>query len=458
MDRSANGGSGPPSGGGPLTRLAEGALPATGWRQTFSSLSGNRDFLYLFSGNVAFFFGMNTMIILRGWLVIDEWDDAALLGYLMATVALPMLILAPIGGVIADRIDKRGLIFGAQVFLVLINTVVAVLIIMGAIEYWHLLVVSPLSSAAFALNMPARQALVAMLVPREKLMNAIALSTAAMNASRIIAPPLAGLLIVVIDIGPAYLLSTLCYAIAAGCTLLLPKMPPEREKEVTFVEDFKEGVSYMRHAPLLLGLLIFATVPMLFAMPYQTLLPVFAERVWHVDEIGYGLLQGVAGVGGFIGALMVANLDGYRRKGRLLLLGSLAMGGCLALFALSPWFGPALLFMAGVGLTSMIVMTVNNTAIQLITPDDVRGRVMSVMMLTFGLMPLGAVPAGVLAEAWGAPIVVAAGGLLFSASVLLMFAVLPSFRSLDEELEEGRERESRRQAAAARPAAAVGSR
>jgi predicted MFS family arabinose efflux permease len=437
--------------------MAEGAVPVTGWRQTFASLSGNRDFLYLFTGNIAFFFGMNTMIILRGWLVIEEWDDAALLGYLMATVALPMLVLAPVGGVIADRIDKRGLIFGAQAFLVLINTVVSVLIITGAIEYWHLLVVSPLSSAAFALNMPARQALVAMLVPRDKLMNAIALSTAAMNASRIIAPPLAGLLIVFIDIGPAYLASTLCFAAAAVSTLMLPKMPPERETEVTFVEDFKEGFSYIRHAPLLLGLLVFATVPMLFAMPYQTLLPVFAERVWDVDEIGYGLLQGIAGVGGFIGALMVANLDNYRRKGRLLLLGSLAMGACLVFFALSPWFGPALFFMAGVGFTSMIVMTVNNTAIQLMTPDEVRGRVMSVMMLTFGLMPLGAVPAGVLAESWGAPIVVAAGGVLFSVSVVAMFMMLPSFRSLDEELEESKERESRRQAAqqrTARPAAA----
>ncbi|MDP3768950.1 MAG: MFS transporter, partial [Dehalococcoidia bacterium] len=148
---------------------AEVAVPPPGWRQTFSSLSGNRDFAFLYVGNIAFFFGMSIMITLRGWLVIVRWDNASYLGYIMATVALPMIVLSPIGGVIADRVDKRKLIIAAQASLVVTQGAVAALLMADALEFWHLLVLSPLSGTAFALNMPVRQALVAMLVPRERL-------------------------------------------------------------------------------------------------------------------------------------------------------------------------------------------------------------------------------------------------------------------------------------------------
>lgn len=422
---------------GAARSLPEGALPLTGWRQTFSSLSGNPDFALLYAGNVLFFFGMNSMIVIRGWLVIDRWDDARYLGYIMATVALPMLILAPVAGVVTDRVDKRRLLLMSQSFLVLTNGVIAVLILTDAIQFWHLLLVSSVSGACFAFAMPARQALVAMVVPREKLMNAMAVSTAAMNASRVIAPPIGGLLIVLISMGGAYTVTTGFFLLAVPATFMLPSFAPQRDREFTFFEDFVGGFSYIRRTPVLLGLLLFSTVPMIFAMPYQTLLPVFAERVWHVEEIGFGVLQGVAGVGGLAGALVVANLDGYPRKGRLLFGAALLFGGLLAVFALSPWFALALVVIGLIGFVSMVMMTVNNTAIQLIIPDEVRGRVMSVMMMSFGLMPLGAVPAGFAAESFGAPVVTAVGAVLCVVSILAIVAVVPALRSLDRALGAG---------------------
>lgn len=422
--------------------MASAGLPLTGWRQTFSSLSGNRDFNYLFYGNIGFYFGMNMMIILRGWLVFDRWDNASYLGYIMATVAVPMLLLAPIGGVIADRVDKRQLLLLTQGTLVFTNSVVAALIIVDRIEFWHLLVVSTLSGAAFSFNMPVRQALVAMLVPRDRLMNAVSLSTGAMNASRIVAPPIAGLLVGPIGIGGAYIVSTAFYASAAVLTLLLPHMPARRERAFTFVEDFSGGFTYIKGSALLVGLLLFATVPMIFALPYQTLLPVFADRIFDVGSAGFGIMQAASGVGGLIGAFIVANLDSYPRKGRLMLGGTLVFGSLLVGFGLSPVFPIALLVLVGIGFASMIVMTVNNTLIQLVIPDEVRGRVMSVMMMSFGLMPLGSVPAGIIAEAVGARYVVVAGGLLFVASVMMIFSFIPAFRTLDEDFEEGRRRES----------------
>ena len=437
------------SGGSPGAAYSEGTLLLTfakGLRHTFSSLSGNRDFKYLFIGNVGFFFGMNMMMLLRGWLVVVEWDNVALLGYLMLTMAGPMLLLSPIAGVVTDRVDKRKLLLVAQSSLVVSNSVIVALILTDTIEFWHLLVVSTMSGAAFAFNMPGRQAMVAMLVPREKLMNAMALSTAMMNASRIVAPTIAGVLVAPVGIGGAYLVSTAFYAFAVVATFALPSMPTKREREFTFFEDFVGGFSYIRNSPLLVGLLLFATIPMLFAMPYMILMPVFADRVWNVGSSGLGVMQAAGGVGGLIGALIVANLDAYPKKARLLLSAALAFGGSLILFAVSPAFAVALVLLGAIGFGSMIVMTVNNTSIQLIIPDEVRGRVMSFMMMTWGLMPLGGVPASIAAESFGPRPVVVVGGILCIAAVLVIFYTFPAFRSLDRQLQEGRAREDARRA------------
>ena len=438
-DRESNGGRPSGSGGhaGGEGGFGSAPLPLTGWRRTFRSLSGNRAFNFLFVGNIGFFFGMQMMFLLRGWLIFDKWGDAAKLGEIMAWVAIPMLLLAPVGGVIADRVDKRNLLLVAQSTLVVTNTVIAALILTDSIEFWHLRVVSVVAATAFAVNMPGRQALVAMLVPRDQLLNAVSLTTAAMNASRIVAPPIAGLLISPIGIGGAYVVATIFYGFAVVATFALPPMPSQREQKFSFFEDFVGGFAYIKRSSLLVGLLVIATVPMIFAMPYITLLPVFAEDVWDVGSVGFGLMQAAGGIGGLVGALTVANLDASSKKGRLLLGGALGFGGFLILFALSPSFYLGLFFLGLVGYGAMVLMTVNNTAIQLIIPNEVRGRVMSVMMMSFGLMPLGAVPAGIAAEAWGdvRPVVVI-GGALCVATMLLFFAIIPSLRSLDRRLEE----------------------
>jgi MFS family permease len=390
---------------------------------------------------------MNMMIILRGWLVVEKWDNAAYLGYLMATVALPMLVLSPLAGVVTDRVDKRQLLLAAQAVLVFANSVVTVLILTDTIEFWHLMAVSMLSGSSFAFNMPARQALVAQLVPRNRLMNAVSLTTGAMNASRIVAPTIGGLLVAPIGIGGAYIVSTLFYCVAMVTTFALPALPAEkREREFTFLEDFQDGFRYILARPVLLGLLLFGTVPMLFAMPYQTLLPVFAERVWNVGSAGFGFLQAASGTGGLIGAFVVANLDMYPKKTRLLMGGALALGGSLLLFAVAPSYALGLIFVGAVGFGSMVVMTVNNTSIQLVIPDNVRGRVMSVMMMSFGLMPLGALPAGVMAEEFGARPVVAVAAVAFVAVATAIFLLIPAFRTLNQQVAEGQERERERMA------------
>jgi MFS family permease len=412
------------------TQLPAG-IPASGWRATFASLSIPQYALY-FSGMVAFFFGMNMMIVLRGYLVYDITNSELALAMIMLSVALPMLVMAPIGGVIADRVDKRALMIWAQIAVTVLNLVNTVLIIAGVIEFWHLLVLSTLSGMAFSFNMPARQAAVPTLVPRELLMNGMSLATSAMNATRILAPAVGGLLIAPIGVGGGFAVLTGMYALAVVFSFGLPKMPAEkRDAKVTFFSDFRGGFSFIRGNRLVLGLLLLGTVPMIFSMPYQTLLPVFAEDVWHVGSTGLGVLQAMSGVGGLIGGLLVANMDRYPFKGRVMLGSAMATGVFLAAFALSPMFGVALPMLVLVGLTSMVFMTVNNTVITSVIPDNVRGRVMSVMMMSFGLMPFGAVPASIAAAYIGTPAVVAIGGGLLIISVAAAYLIFPQFRTLD---------------------------
>ncbi len=404
--------------------------PAIGWRATFASLSVPEYALY-FYGMVAFFFGMNMMVVLRGYLVYDITDSEVALALIMLSVALPMLVMAPIGGVIADRVDKRSLMLWAQIAVFALNLFNTVLISTGAVEFWHLLILSALSGTTFSFIMPARQAIIPRLVPRELLMNGMALSSSAMNGTRIIAPAVGGLLIAPIGIGGGFAVLTAMYALSVVFTIGLPKVPPLRDDiQVTFFSDLADGFRFIRRDRLVLGLLLLGTVPMIFAMPYQTLMPVFASKVWHVGARGLGVLQAMSGIGGLVGTLITGNMDRFRWKGRVMLLAAMGTGVFLIAFSFSP-FGVALPMLVMVSLTSMIFTTVNTTIINSIIPDSVRGRVMSVSMMTFGLMPLGAVPASIAAGAIGTPAVTAIGGMLLMATVVASYLAFPQFRVLD---------------------------
>jgi MFS family permease len=410
-----------------------------------------------FAGMVAFFAGMNMMIVLRGYLVYDITGSKIALSMIMLSVALPMLVMAPIGGVISDRVDRRTLMIWAQLSVFALNGLNTVLILTDVVQYWHLLVLSTLSGVAFSFNMPARQAAIPSLVPRELLMNAMSLGSSAMNATRILAPAVGGLLIEPIGVGGGFAVLTALYGLAVVFSFGLPRMPAaERDAKVTFFSDFAGGFSFIRSNKLVLGLLLMSTVPVVFMMPYQTLLPVFSEDVWHVGANGLGVLQAMSGVGGLIGGLIVANMDRHPQKGRVMFLSAIFTGVFLIAFALSPSFSIALPMLAAVGLASMIFMTVNNTVITSVIPDHVRGRVMSVMMMSFGLMPLGAVPASIAAEYIGTPTVVAIGGGMMMLSVVAFYALYPQFRSLDSvinEEREGRDAEHRERLGSQAPAA-----
>lgn len=424
--------------GGPPPRRPQAEGPKGSRRFSAPSLKGTFValeeplFARYFAGSMAFFFAMQMQMLLRGYLVYDLTGDPLLLGLISLSFALPMVLVSPIGGVIADRVDRRTLIVVSQAIGLVLTTLTTVLILLDVIEFWHLFVISTLAASAMTFNMPARMALVPQLVGQERMMNAIALNSGGMNVSRIAAPALAGLLVAPLGIGGAYVVTLVFNLIAVVLFFNIGShRAPARMERRSFLAELGEGFRYVGSNQLLLILLAAGLVPMFLAMPHQSLLPVFAEDVWDVGARGLGLLQTMAGVGGLIGAAVAANLSSVRRPAWVMSGAMVMFGVFIALFAVSPAFIPALILVLCGDIFAMVGQTTNNALVQRIIPDEVRGRVMSLMMMSFGLTPLGVLPAGWVAREFGVRSAVAGGGVILVVVSALIYLMSARYRSLD---------------------------
>ncbi|MDZ7727358.1 MAG: MFS transporter [Dehalococcoidia bacterium] len=291
-----------------------------------------------------------------------------------------------------------------------------VLILAGVVAFWHIVIAALFMGSMMAMVMPARQALVAQVVPQHKLMNAISLQMGGMNLTRIIGPGLGGLLLAIVGVGWAYAATVVLFFLGVLCMFPLPKegmiaKQYDAENPRNFLEDLLGGMKFVISSPLFRLLLATALLMPLFAFPVQQILPVFAEEVFSWPDVGLAILASSAGAGGLLGTLIAANLDHIQRKGRVMLFGGLLMAFTFIGFAFVPNFWVASLLL-GVGNTgAMLFMVTNNTIIQAKVPDEYRGRVMSLLMMSFGLMLVGILPLTIASDLWGVD--VAVGGLAF---------------------------------------------
>lgn len=401
-----------------------------GWLTTFDAfqvVSYRWFWLSLLSSMAAF----NMHILIRGWLVYELTGSPRALGLVSASAGVALIAFAPIGGVVADRVDKRNLMIAAQSASALLAVVITILIFTDAIMLWHLVVASVLSGTIFAFSLPARQAVVPELVEKHRIMNAIAIGGGATHLSRVVFPAIGGLLASIVGIAGAYCVVVFCYIAAA---VLLLRVPPTGVRAVATSASVSfhlaEGLSYIRRSPILVSLLLMAAVPILLGMPYQMLMPVFAESVLGVGVRGLGFLMAAVGVGALIGSLLVASLGDFRHKG-LLLLGSVSLFGLgLIPFALSGNFYLSLGILFCVGVVNTAYLSTNNTLIQTNVDDHVRGRVMSIYVMTFGFNGVGVLLVGEIAEHLDAPVAVAMGGALVLLFGLVMLLRRPALRRL----------------------------
>ena len=397
---------------------------------TFDALR-DRHYRWLWIGSLASSATFQINTVAQGWLVYKLTGSAFALGWVSAGWAVSSLFLSLYGGAIADRVDKRNLIFWTRLATTANTLVLALLISTGAVQLWHLVVNSLLSGVLFSFLMPASQAITAELVDEETLFNAVSLNSVGMGLMGILSATVAGYLIQVVGVAGAYYVMVGLYALALFSLTRIPSTGRGEGSLNSVWADLREGVRFMgAHGvlPSLLGLTMAWT---LLGMGYRTFMPKYAQDVLGLDAVGLGLLMAAPGVGGTISSLATASLGDFQGKGRLLWAAGAAFGLSLILFANIPYLIPVLLLLALVGAASNACMVSTNCLLQVHAGERMRGRVMSVYMMTWGLMPLGTLPAGALADRAGVPLVVTLQGALLAAVFVAVGLLWPRLRRLE---------------------------
>ena len=359
---------------------------------------------------------MQMQMLSRGYLVYDMESSGSLLGLVNVGASIPMLVLPLFGGVLADRINRKRIIQAGQIAAALIAFSVFVLIRTERIDWFHLLVSSIMQGAMFALMMPARQALIPQLVGKGLLSNALALNTAAMSATTLAAPSVAGVLYGYFGPSNVYLLIGILSLGSCIATLFIRHNgdiePDSKSHNVegkgainNLLSDISEGLKYVKSQRLIMVLLIMALATTVLAQPFRFLMPIFVVDVYNLGPESMGLLMSVMGLGALAGSIYIA-AHGNKNRGRILLVGSFVSGLSLLGVAVVPIYMWAVLFMIPLGLGDASRRTIIMTLIMEKSEERYRGRVMSIFMLNFGLMPLGVLPAGVISDLFGGQIAI----------------------------------------------------
>jgi MFS family permease len=374
--------------------------------------------------------------VARSYLVYEITGSKTMLGIIGLSGALPMLALSLFGGAVADRFPKKYLIQLSQIGMTLVFLGYGITVNIGYLteahpESWWVLVVGGLiMGAIIALAMPARGAVIPEIVNREKLMNAIALNTMGMSFFQLAGPAIAGYVIAGFGYANIFYLMAGLNAAAIIFTTFLPKTLPVEAVRKNVMGEIKKGVQYIAHNRLIAFILLFMIAAVLLAMPFQMLMPVFAKDILQIGVEGQGTLMSLSGVGAIAASLVLASIKS-RRRGLTLLISNIIMGLGLIVFAFSVSLPLSMIMMVMVGIGRIGGNTVGNALLQTHTDPEYLGRVMSIMMLNFGLSGLGTFFASILAETISAP--VAIGGLATALVVLSFGAIffVPMIRKLE---------------------------
>jgi MFS family permease len=355
-----------------------------------------------------------------------------------------MLVFSPMGGVLADRVQKRKLLLMTQGVQCLVSLVIGVLVAIDRIEYWHLLISAAIQGVSFAVMMPARQSWIPQLVRREDLTNALALNNAGQNASRVIGPSVAGVLIAVAWIGVkgVYFLRIVAFVWVLYTLLRIPILgePEEHGSGAVGMQRMRDlgiqltsGLRYIWNHQTLQSLFIFAVVTMLLGQSYQQLLPAYALGVFNVGPQGQGVMQTVVGIGALVGSLTMAYISRNPNRAKIQAYTGTALGGALMMFGLCAAFQQFFLSLVAlflVGLTLDFNATINQTLIMLNADRALYGRVMSVYMMTFALSGFSASISGYLMDNVGGAVTMLGQGIVLAVFVVLMSTMNAGYRSI----------------------------
>lgn len=377
------------------------------WSQAFLAFQ-HRDYRWLWANGFLGLMGMLSLWMVQGWLILEITDSYVWVGAAPAINSLGMMPMSMIGGAVADRLDRRLLLMVLQAAGGLLALIVGLLVVTELVQLWHLLVAGVLSSMIGAVNIPARNTFTYDIVGPEALLNANAASFTSWGIARIISPAIGGLLLSSIGAASVYFYISAMYLSSLPLLLAIKSRPSlaRRSGPVSVWRDLMDGLSYVFATPVVRALLLLSVLVEMFGFAYFHVMPIFARDVLEVGGAGLGLLGTAAGVGSLVATMAVAALGDFRHKGWLLVLSSLGFGATIIAFSvLSPlqMFSVSLVLIALVGGTGTTYDTLMATMLQTVARNDMRGRIMGLLGLTFGMNSMGGLLAGVGARFIGAP-------------------------------------------------------
>jgi MFS family permease len=394
----------------------------------------HRNYRLFFAGQLVSTVGTWMQSIAQPWLVLKLTHSAFLVGLVLAVQYLPILIAGPFGGLVADRFPKRRVLQVTQAAFIVPALFLFAVSWTGVVQYWMVLLAALAWGVIQLFDVPTRQAFAIEMVGRQDLTNAIALNSTIWNASAVIGPSVAGVLIAVLGVSLCFLVNAISFvAVIVALSLMqnLPSILPPRERQSLF-EQILEGARYVRHDPLVGAMLVVVAVFSMFAMNRLTLVPLFADSVLHAGSIGFGLLMAALGLGALTGALTLALVPG-NVSGRRQFWVAVCWSASLVAFAFSVSLPLSMLLLYLAGICQMWFLATANTRVQTATPDRLRGRVMAFYaMAVMGMGgPIGAAQAGALASAFGPPVAMIVGAVAAGVLVIGVRLLRPAVFTLE---------------------------
>jgi len=390
-----------------------------------------RNYRLFFAGQGTSLIGTWMQRVATGWLAYRLTNSMVVLGLVGFLTQFPTFVLAPFGGLLADKVNRRRALVVLQALAMLQAAVLAVLVMTGHVQVWHILTLTACLGIVNAFDVPVRQSfIVEMVEKREDLGNAIALNSAMFNSARLVGPSVAGIIIAVMGEGACFLVNALSYSVIIAA-LLSMRIPVKAggERKTTALQGLKEGFAYAYGFVPIRHLLLFLALVSLMGMPYAVLAPVFARDILHGGPHTLGFIMSAVGAGALCGAVFLASRKSVLELERLIPLAAALFGCGLMAFSHCRVLPLSLFFIMIAGFGMIVHMASTNTLLQTLTDDDKRGRVMSLYSMAFmGTAPFGSLLAGSVAARFGAPLTLLIGGAACLAGAALFARNLPEFR------------------------------
>lgn len=393
----------------------------------------HRNFKLFTAGQTISLIGSWMQQVAMGWLVYRLTNSAFLLGLIAFAAQGPSFILAPFGGVLADRSNRHRIVVATQTLMFVQAIVLAILVVTGAVRFWHVLALSAFFGAVNAFDIPARQSfLLEMVQSREDLPNAIALNSSMFNGARLVGPALAGFMIARFGEGVAFMINAVSYIAVIGALLAMRIQPRViRKSTENIITVLRAGFSYAFGFPPIRDVLLLVAATALFGVPFVVLMPIVAVKVLHGDARTLGFLMSATGLGALAGALFLAARETVRGLSRVISASAALFGAALVAFAASHTLAISIVMLALAGFGMMIQMAASNTFLQTIVEEDKRGRIVSLYTMAYiGVAPIGSLLAGALADRIGTQVTIAVGGIVCMIGAGLFARRIPRFKQL----------------------------